>query len=510
MKSKISILTVVLALMIASCLKNDIVWKSDDLKLRTWEIDAPIINVHIPLYETMCKEFDFDDLFVNEKGVVCIRYTRSESIGWDSNIGIQGYSNSSNPLSILFELGAVDATLSPFKVSLKPSDKTGSYVKKADLSAGEISFTLTEANNLTGYIKVTIPELTNEDGEFNKTINLPSSGENYTLEGYKIETDENHDLNVEFTISASASASGSLGIKFEISEMDVSYLSGYFGETEKTENYEIEFDFFDELNFDGNFGFREIKIDAAVTNMVGLPMDVKADVSFTNENGLNKPLEFDKDFEFHVQGATESTPYHMPTFSTTLPEIEFEHKNYPTKLKFDLEATANQKNGVSLGEVENFIARNSNNSLAEIDLTLTVPLYVKVGEFNRSDTVAFNYNKIINDFHVEEFENMTINLEIVNNLPFEVTLSVIAIDAENNPVETILLDGNIYFTKETQYIAIPMIKYQLDRFKSEDVKKIALYTIAKTPNESYVEVKDNSSLDIAVTMHFNTNVPNIF
>jgi hypothetical protein len=216
-----------------------------------------------------------------------------------------------------------------------------------------------------------------------------------------------------------------------------------------------------------------------------------------------------------VKGAAnESTPYDT-LFPTKLYEIEFENGDYPTKLKFEVEAITNHKNGVSLGEVENFIVKNDNNSLAEIDFALTVPLYVKIEEFSRSDVVAFDYNDIINND--EKFsngvENMTINLEIVNNLPFEVTLSAIAVDDADNHVETILEEesGSIYFKKEMQYITIRLIKSQLDRFRSEEVKKIIFHTTAKTPNqEGYMKIEEDSSLDIGVSIQFTTGLPNIF
>ena len=516
MKLKISILTVI-ALTVASCLKNDIVWNSDDVEFRPWEFAAPTVNIHVPLYKTINKEFDFDDLFVDERGVICIRYTHSESMEWDNSIGIRRTSSYGNPWApIPFPVGSVDVTVPPFKVLLGSSGEVGSHVKEAVLTTGNISFIISEADGLESgsIITVTIPELTNENGVFTEIIELPSSGESYPLEGYTIKTDDNNNFNVTFNIFCTAATSGNLDIQFEISNMDVNYMSGYFGKVQYNENLEIAFNFFDELDFDGTFGFRDVKMNTVITNGAGLPMEVSADVYFGNESGLNEKLNLNPAFELDVSGAAISgnnsvTPS-VKTFSAIVPEIEFVNGNYPTKLKFDVTGAGNP-NGNPDTDV-NFIVKNSDEALTKVDFSLIVPLYVKIGDFSRSDVVGFDYNSMIDDD--ENFsagaENITVNLAVVNNLPFEVTLSAIVIDAAGRPVETILPEKNISYKNETQDISIQLNKNQLERFRAEEVKNIVLYTSAKTPNESYVEVKEDASLDIAVSIDIKAALPNIF
>ena len=520
MKLKISILAVI-ALTVVSCLKNDINWNSDDAEFRPWEINnIPIINVHVPLYKTMNKQFD-DNLFINEKGVICIKYTHSENIGWDNDIGIRSASSYDNPWTpIPFPAGTINITAPTFNVHLWSSGEVGSYVKEAVLTTGNISFIIESANRLRNgsRITITIPELTNEEGEvFTETITLPSSGESYPLEGYTIRTDDDNNFNVTLNINGSASASGNLNIQFEISELDVSYMSGYFGRMQHRKTYEIRFDFFNDLDFDGTFGFRDIKMDAVVSNRAGLPMDIAADVYFVNESGLNKKANLSPPFEFPVSSATESDSNHtvtpsVKTFSTVTSEIEFENGIFPSKLKFDVTGTGNSNSNPYTDE--NFIVKdkNGNDALAKVNFNLVVPLYVKIGEFSRSDIVPFDYNNIINDNEnfSSDVDNIAVNLSIVNNLPFEIKLSAIAVDAAGKPVETILFENNINSAKETQNISIPLIKSQLNRFRAEEVKSIILYSYAKTPNVSYVEVKEDASLDIAVSMDFKGAILNIF
>jgi hypothetical protein len=252
-------------------------------------------------------------------------------------------------------------------------------------------------------------------------------------------------------------------------------------------------------------------VDAKVTNKAGLPMDVKADIFFVNESGLNEQLELEKDFEIRVPSAVKSGNNITPgvkSFSTKIPEIEFENGKYPTKLKFDFNGITNP-DGDPDTDI-NFIVKNNNDTLAKVDFTFTVPLYIKVEEYSRTDTASFDYNDIINDD--EEFsksiESMTINLAIANNLPFEITLAAIAVDEAGNHVEPILHPTLV--TKGIQNIPISLIQYQLERFKSENVKDIVLYTTAKTTSGGYVEVKDDSFLNIAISINIKADIPNIF
>jgi len=510
MKSKISILIIVI-LAFSSCLRDNIVWDSENVDYRSWKLAAPIAKIHIPLYETMKKELDFDDLFVNEKGVICIRYTQTENIEWDNEkIGIRGYEKNWM-IPYVAHSGSVNTNTS-FKMPLM-TYQYDSYVKIAELSTGKINFTLiTVPGGLSGNIIITIPKLTKDGKAFTETISLSSVGTlNYPIAGYMLETDDNHDLEVEFSINASGTTSGIVNIHFEVTKMDVSYLSGYFGKVEYNEEYEINFDFFDEFNFNGTFGFREIKMDTKATNRAGLPMEVKADLFFTDEIGLNKKLNLSPPFKFDMSGAAKTGDNVTPsvnTFSTMLPEIEFENGKYPTKLKFEFNGTTNP-NGNPDTDV-NFIVKNNNESLANVDFTLTVPLYIKVEEFSRMDIMDFDYNDIISDY--EDFstsvKSMSINLAIANNLPFEITLAATAIDDFGKHVEQILHPTHV--TKGTQNISIPIIQYQLEKFKSEDVKNIIFHTTAKTANGGYVEVKEDFFLDIDVSMRFEAEILNLF
>jgi len=514
MKLKISILIAALAWLMASCLENEIVYDSNNKDYRAWEISGTVATIHVPLYKTMKKHFNFEELFVDYDNdrLVCIRYAHSEKMEWSDDIYIRSFTGSGSEWTLPFTSSGGAITQShTSSVRLNSSGESDSYVKVAELKSGVISIILNGTNNLlSGNIRMTIPELKKDGVEFTRVINLPASAElTYVLdEGYRIETtDTNHEINVRFDINATGTVN-SIPLTFRIYDVDATYLSGYFGEVKETANGEMEFDFFDELDFEGAVGIREIKIDAVANNYTGMPVKVKADLYYANEGTLNEKLELLPPFDFTVPAATESGSNHTissaeKTFSTILPVIEFESENYPTVLKFDVERKSNPD-----GEVENFIVKNKGGSSDEVEFTLTVPLYVMVEKYSRQDTIKFDYNDIFgNDAdYSNNVEYININLKVNNRLPFEATLEATVIN-EDGSISIIILPGREILINQVTEIFIPLDKNLLKSFENNDVKKIILKTTGKTSNEGYVKVKDTDFLDISVSVDAKANIP---
>ena len=525
MKSKISIFIAIFACVVTSCLKNEIVYDSKNIDYRSLEFAGPIAKVHIPFYENMEKKVD--GLFVNNQGIVSISYTYSRSIEWDETISIDDYFSSDHSTEWTFDLSELESTTSTYTgiktypVALTTSGNTGSYVKEAKLSAGllELSFISDGLSSSAYEIVITIPGLTTHEGmafsqKFSPVNNSPRS---IPLTGYTIKTDDRH-LNMicEITVNTGSPLSGKVEFDFSLSGMDVDYLSGYFGTLNyKSDDNEMEIDFFDKLNLVGTVGFKNIEMNSVVTNRTGLPMNVSADFIFTNETGLNNPLIFSPNpFYFSVLEATESGNNHVVTptvtpFSTTLPEIEFEGKKYPSKLKFNVEGIANPDEDP---DIENFIVKSNIDPLAVIDLTLIVPMHVKIENYSRKDTVDFDYNDIVgnDENHINHIEFMDITLTVDNHLPFNITLTADAIDAAGDIVEKEFVN-NQSITAGNQIISVNLSQRQLEKFRTGNVKHIVLSSSANTGKDAYVQITRDDCIDIDVSVNFKFDIPsNIF
>lgn len=512
MKTYINIIVLALALTVLSC-RRDIVFDSDEMNLRPMELASPVMTIHAPLLGSIERNMNFENLTVDSEGVINISYTHKDSIEWNGDIGIPGIAQQWQ-LPYTTYGGNVDVTLPPFKVPLKSSLKegvSGSYVSVAELTSGEMNLTLSGAGGLNGTITITIPELTLNGSPFTQNISLSSASNSYRLAGYTITPDVNHELNVQFAINASGVGSGELDVDFGISGMDVSYMAGYFGQTSSTQTGEMGFNFFDELEFDGIVGFKDIKMTAAVTNHVGFPMSVMADVFFVNEGSPDKPLALDPPIDFRVNAATEAGSNHtvipaVNTFATTLPPLELGGGDgYPSKLKFDLEGKINPD-----GTTENFIVKSdAGNLLLNTEFTFTVPLHVKISEYARRDTIELDYNDLTGDSEndadfSESVEAAVVTLDVNNGLPFDIALSATAIDGNGNVIETILPRTDVGDDR----ISISLDKAQIEKLRTGNMKNILLYASAKTASDDYVKITKDAFIDIAVAIQrFKSNIP---
>ena len=518
MKSKTYIFIMTLVMALVSCLENEIVYNKDNLDYRKVEVNAPLAKIHIPLYKMMCKHMDFGEPFIDDEGVVCIRYTLSDNIKWDDDIGIDDYSTGNNTWP--FELGGLtlaDSKLTGtriYEVKLTTSDYAqDSYVNEAELTTGEISFALAGFGSLYGTIKFTILELTKDGIAFTQTVNLPSSGTViYPLAGYKIKTNNSHLLMVICEIALTNTPSSSeVGIGFRLSDMKVNYMSGYFGQVDYNAEpeYDMELDFFDDLGFNGIVGFKDIKMDAMVTNKADLPINIEAHVLTV----LDERLESNPPFDYIIPGATRTgntltvTPVVHP-ISITMPDIEFASGNYP-KLEF---GGMTNPNGNPNGDAENFIVKNADGLLAEVECTLTVPLHVKAEEYSRKDTLDFDYNEIVGNREnfVNNIEYVNLYILVNNGLPFDVTLDATVIN-ESETFSSIVLSGARISSKTSEHrIEIILSDDLLEDFRTKEVKKIILQTTANTQDKAFVKVKGADFLDIDLSVRSKGRLFSIF
>ena len=526
MKSKNSIFIIVLALALASCLRNEIVFDTDNLDYRPINIVAPALDVHVPLYKSMAKHMDFEELFINGEGVVCIAYTHSEKIGWDDDeLGIKDINT---PLNWGYDVpySALPSVSGTISISLPvTTSKTGTYITEAELESCNLNVSFSVPNNLTGNVTITIPQLKDQAGAtFTKTYNGLLPGINnfpaLNLANHKLETPEKT-LKIECLITVSSSGgfvSDKLEVAISINNVNVNYMKGYFGQLEYIPyeaDKEIAFDFFDELLFDGTVGIKDIVFEAKTVNSMGAPFNIDAKkISFINEDGtktdLVQPFIEEVLAATLVNGGNHTVKAATSLYAKTIPEILFEKGKYPTMAHFDFVGTLNP-NGDEGGN--NFIVKNVDN-LAEAQLKLIVPLHVKVGAYNRTDTMKFDYNDIIDNDEKfnKSIKKCIFEMKVDNGLPFAVTISADVIDRWGNIVEkNIIMNENINAKQKSQSpIIMEFTQTQLENFRTKDAKHIVLRTNSKTANEDYVKVMKDDYIDIKVSVNIESNMPNIF
>ena len=497
MKSKISIWFTVLALALVSCLKNEIVYNTDDIDFRGWSFAAPIARVHAPAYESMKKWVDFDSITYNSEGVICVVYTHSEKINWNDQISIDDYRSQ----GWKYDLKPTTLT-ETYPIRLTTSDgEPDSYVDYAKLTGGKLDLSFNVPGGISWEVEVTIPELKKNGVPFRSTFNRMMTGINLSsLDGYEINT-VSKNMNMKCTFTGS-SASGTVNMNFNLSDLDVQYMTGYFGQPKQhLDNTKMDFNFSYDLDFLGSFGFKDLELKAELLNPVGVPANLKANsIRFANGYGLNQKVNTDPPLNFNVNAAGGDI-YHVIPVNNLLKtklSLEFEQANYPEMLILDLEGTANPA-----GECPNFIV-NDEELYTKVDLTLTIPLHVYVNNFHRKDTVDFDYNDLVNgyDKHVKNIEKFTIKLTVDNRLPFDVQLTTDAIDGALNNVEKEFAKATIEAKKDKQVVIITLTQKQIENFRTKNVKYLVFHSNAQTEKKEYKKVYKDDYLDINVSVSF--------
>ena len=386
------------------------------------------------------------------------------------------------------------------------------YVNEAELSAGNLIISIKVPTVCA--IELSIPGLTPPGSNTSYSSKSPESADTHVfsipnLNGYKIKTSaRDHSLNVQcvYTVKGSAVASD-VEIEFSLNKLDVDYLSGYFGQVKKDlTKTKLEFDFFEKLDLNGIFGIKEgIKIEAKVTNRTGIPARVET-ASIKFENAVNNLLK--QPFNIDVPAASENDTHVVPVTETatlTNVDFDFDQDDYPYYVNFEIVGVTNPK-----GTASNFIAKNTNDR-TDVDLTFTVPLVVKLKNYERDDNVEFDYRDMLDE--KEELHNsvkeMVLNFVVDNNLPFNVILSVHATDEKGKQVGDYLLKNEVINVNDkNKTIKVDKItREQLDKFWDNDVKNIVVTSQAETACADYCPVTKENYLDITVSMYLKASVP---
>ena len=522
MKSNISIFIAILAITFASCCKNDIVINTDEIVSRPLELNVPIASIHVPLYKSIEKEFNFDNLTINNDGVICFWYTRSDTVKWNNDINLSDVTESwGYELTNLALVSGLKYTAPPLlqKVELKTKEDD-SYITEAEMKSGKLRITFTVPSLISSCdITIKVDEITDKDGKIfvqdfpGLTPGNPVVRE-INLKGFKIKA-QNHILHVIFNMTVTSSSkpsTGKVGIDFAISDMEVDYMAGYFGKIEKKVTGAMNFNFFDDLDFTGTIGFKEIKLDAKITNYTGIPTNITANqINFANDDGWTKKLEPQDQLDIDVAAAQEGAHHQIvptiKTFSTKLNEVEFTAPNFPSKISYDIRGSANPRGE----ESKNFIVNDLDHGLAHVDVTLTLPLHIRADAYTRTDTVNFAYRDMIEDDEdiSKGIQYFAAKIVLDNNLPFDVQLTAIVINDDGDHVKTIF-DKKFVANKINTH-EIELNQTDIKEFWSRDVKKIILQTKANTKNNTenngYVKVFADSYLDLSLSVRFKSSIP---
>jgi len=529
MQAKISILTAIFMLSVVSCIK-DYDFDTKDINLRSGQFAAPIAKLQIPLFESIERFMEIEGLKYDPiTRILLIQYIHSEKIEWSDDIKIDDFEDTWRteippiggwiPDGVEYELP--ERIYENF-IKLQASEDDDSYVSFAELAGGtfEISVTLPTGNFTSWNIDIVIPMLQKGGDPFTLNFNKDENimVKNVDLAGYTIETDGNNELKTDSRFTGRATGApptGNFEINFKIKDVEFNYLVGYFGKFDIEQSGEMEFDFFDQLDIDGDMNLRGITVITKITNHAGLPMNVDVDVNFTNDDETSSK-ELLTMSGVDVPAATSVTNPGILNRQDPISTLELDLKNQSfTKLKFAVDGKANHNNPPLGGSiVPNFLQKRD--YMAEIEMTINVPFDFKL-TYSRSDTVGFDYRDIMNGFggdHAQEFSesisNFTIYLSIDNGMPFDIDLDIYATNGAGTIRVPISNDLDIKAQSGTQPFSISLSQNILRQLWDNDVKNVVIASSAKTMkdgNPDFVQVTKDAYLNIGLSIEFEAETP---
>ena len=560
MKTKISLIIAAITLAATSCLESDIEKDFDNMNYRE-EVNfaMPVGTVRMQIGrlidEQLLKNFEDGDVYFDgrNENILTVRYKLTQEFEWSDDIVINDFDFSRESRFTIpnadikwedFEPGfGVRATHKReneyFDIKTPPvtTDDENSFFTKVNLSQGTIRLTL-DINDKVGFeyedfiFSITIEGLKDENGDayvanFDmETLTVESSLYGYTLYTVEGETPFDYIVKAEVNFTANVIAEiinqppeGSFRIRGDFFNLDFYRLDGYFGavaiEDNMTDNA-LETFLNDLKGINGNFGVKNANIEVEAVNSVGMPFMLNvASIYFADEDenptNLLAPLNLVSTSPLPVPAATitEQTtgniaPEVIPGLGsrTSMENITL-NKNYPL-LIFEYAGVGNPSNmPTQPNYVQNFMIKNS---VANMNVTMTIPLDLMVEEYKDFFPINFKYKKLIGEDEElsKSFESFYLHVTVLeSSQPFNGTMEIFAVhDKEDYSLKVDL--ATISIDKPGVY-KISVDQNTLNRLWVEDVQHIIFSPSLMTRADG--RVLGTSTLDISLAIEFKSNLP---
>lgn len=253
--------------------------------------------------------------------------------------------------------------------------------------------------------------------------------------------------------------SDSLYFEYSISNIYPKYVKGYFG-TRKlfSEKNTIEVNDLNTEEFkDLDIFFKDPQLEVNLSNPIGMPFDVilnQFSIINKKENDTIKFLlkEID-DNTFHIGGGTpvygltnvDITPFdYSYVFDRTTSNIDELFLKPFDEVYIDYDVISNPDEYT----LDNVLRLDSTEIYYDVHVVL--PLWLRIRELTVEDTMDFDfYTEVLKDDEldtatIDNLDSLVVYLDIINDLPLELSASVFMVDADYSILDSIKLnDENI-------------------------------------------------------------------
>ena len=322
------------------------------------------------------------------------------------------------------------------------------------LYTGDFRFEVSSTFRHTGYVELYSPSVTKEGEPYRQRIQISSpSGtfsqvEVFDLSGYlfTLNTDASTgdtELRLEFRVVLDNSGNGisssdRIDIATNFTNMEFESIYGYVGNYQlagETGNFEI--DLFDNT-LEGDIFFEAPEVTFHIDNGYGVPVEVSID-QFEGRKEDTAPINLSfaagvNPFSIAYPDISQEGEIVKDTISLDKTNTSIDDFiNYkPEVIAYEVSAASNPENDPG---IYNFAHRDSR---LDVGVEFVLPLWFSASNFSLQDTIDMDLSDIDN---YEDIDQLGFRLAVENELPAQVQMQVIFMDANYQPLDQLFLNG---------------------------------------------------------------------
>ena len=304
-------------------------------------------------------------------------------------------------------------------------------------------------------------------------------------------------------------SSDALDMTFEMTNLQFGHIKGFFGTQQITIDpgaVDLAIDFLE--NFDGEISFAEPSIAMAVTNSIGLPIQLILDFN-----------SFKDGTAYGLNGPNYVLPYPTTLGNTATGTLTFDNTNSSIVDVFTLPkdsitygGSVNVNHDTTTFGTENFV---TNTSSISGDLLMEMPFYFTATGLGFYDTLATDQNNVDALPEGTSLESAKLLLQTTNTLPLDASLNLTFYDANWNTIlvkDFGLMKSGIPDTNGI-IVAPNVLDTELELDASEATAVLeAVHITAEATMDTYnvgtdpVKLRTDATLNLNLGVQFKVNV----
>ena len=304
-------------------------------------------------------------------------------------------------------------------------------------------------------------------------------------------------------------SSDALDMTFEMTNLQFGHIKGFFGTQQITIDpgaVDLAIDFLE--NFDGEISFAEPSIAMAVTNSIGLPIQLILDFN-----------SFKDGTAYGLNGPNYVLPYPTTLGNTATGTLTFDNTNSSIVDVFTLPkdsitygGSVNVNHDTTTFGTENFV---TNTSSISGDLLMEMPFYFTATGLSFYDTLATDQNNVDALPEGTSLESAKLLLQTTTTLPLDASLNLTFYDANWNTIlvkDFGLMESGIPDTNGI-IVAPNVLDTELELDASEATAVLeAVHITAEATMDTYnvgtdpVKLRTDATLNLNLGVQFKVNV----